>query len=82
MSPAAGRRRPACSPRTSPGLGRAGMTAAPARHHDGPPGAATTSPLAAAPPGEGLAGGPWRRYGWALAAIWLIELVPRPAALA
>jgi two-component system sensor histidine kinase DesK len=51
------------------------MTAAPARHHDGQSEAAAGSP-GAGPPGEALAGGPWSRYGWTLAAIWLIDLVP------
>jgi hypothetical protein len=55
------------------------MTAAPARHHDGQPEAAAGSPSAgwpsAGPSGEGLVGGPWSRFGWTLAAIWLIDLV-------
>jgi two-component system sensor histidine kinase DesK len=51
------------------------MTAAPARHDDGQSEAAAGSP-GAGPPGEALAGGPWSRYGWTLAAIWLIDLVP------
>jgi two-component system, NarL family, sensor histidine kinase DesK len=51
------------------------MTAAPARHHGGQSEAAAGSP-GAGPAGEGLAGGPWSRYGWTLAAIWLIDLAP------
>jgi two-component system, NarL family, sensor histidine kinase DesK len=51
------------------------MTAAPARHRGGQSEAAAGSP-GAGPSVEGLAGGPWSRYGWTLAAIWLIDLVP------
>jgi two-component system, NarL family, sensor histidine kinase DesK len=57
------------------------MTTAPARHGDGPrAGPAAVQPARQVLAGTGIVTGRWRRYGWALAAIWLIYLA-QPAGL-